>query len=384
MIEFLNRNLILPPEGKETFFLWGPRQTGKSTLLKKSYPEALWIDLLKPEEFRRYTERPEHLREELKAQKANFVVIDEIQKVPQLLDEVHRLHENESIRFALCGSSARKIKRGHANLLGGRAIRYELFGLSLSECPSDLGLIHLLHRGYLPRIAISDQHQRLQNSYVATYLKEEIAEEGLVRRLPAFSGFLSMAAISDTEVTNFTTIARDTGVSSETIKSYYDILCDTMVGSFLPSYRRRPKRRVVASPKFYFSDVGVVNHLAKRGQIEAGSELYGKAFENWVFHELNAYNAYRERFADFFYWRLSSGIEVDFIVNHIDLAIEVKASRSIQAAHLTGLRQLAIDQPQTKRRIVVSGEPKNRTTDDGIEIFTTESFIKSLWEGALF
>jgi uncharacterized protein len=384
MNEILKRNLSLPLDNSETFFLWGPRQTGKSTLLKEHYPDVYWVDLLKPEEFRRYMERPEILREEVRLKGITFAVIDEIQKVPELLDEVHWLHENESVNFALCGSSARKVKRGHANLLGGRAIRYELFGFSLSECQDEITLLELLNRGYLPRIASTTNYKRLQNSYISTYLKEEIAEEGLVRRLPIFSEFLSMAALSDTETTNFSTIARDTGVSSETIKSYYEILCDTMVGRFLPSYRRRPKRRVVSSHKFYFSDVGIVNHLAKRGQIENGSELYGKAFENWVFHELNAYNTYKERFADFFYWQLSSGIEVDFIVNHIDLAIEVKSSKSIKSAHLKGLRQLLVDHPETKRCIVVSGESKSRMTEDKIEILSIKDFINQLWDGSLF
>ena len=378
------RKLALPSNGESTFFLWGPRQTGKSTLLKQSFPQALWIDLLKPEEFRRYSERPELLREEVRAQKKNFVVIDEIQKVPSILDEVHWLHENDNINFALCGSSARKVKRGHANLLGGRGLRYELFGLSLSECSPHLNLDQLLNRGYLPRIALSEEHKKLQNSYIATYLKEEIAEESLVRRLPAFSNFLSTSALSDTETTNFSTIARDTGVSSETIKSYYDILCDTMVGRFLEPYRRRPKRRIVSSPKFYFSDIGLVNHLTKRGTLSQGSELYGKAFENWVFHELNAYNIYCDRFADFFYWQLSSGIEVDFIVNHIDCAIEAKSSQKVNASHLNGLRQLSIDHPETQRRIVVCNESKSRLTEDQIEILTPSDFVQKLWGQELF
>ena len=380
----LKRKLSLPIQGESTFFLWGPRQTGKSTLLKQSYPQALWIDLLKPEEFRRYSERPELLREEVRTMNCPFVVIDEIQKVPAILDEVHWLHENDGIHFALCGSSARKVKRGHANLLGGRGLRYELFGLSLTECPSEVNLDQLLNRGYLPRIALSDDYKKLQHSYVATYLKEEIAEESLVRRLPVFSNFLSMSALSDTENTNFSTIARDTGVSSETIKSYYDILCDTMVGRFLEPYRPRPKRRIVSSPKFYFSDVGLVNHLAKRGNIEQGSELYGKAFENWVFHELNAYNIYADRFADFFYWKLSSGIEVDFIVNHIDCAIEVKSSQRINPTHLNGLRQLSLDHPEVKRRIVVCNESKSRITSDQIEIFSARDFVKKLWSQEFF
>ena len=379
------RKLNLPSPGKETFFLWGPRQTGKSTLLKAAYPNAVWIDLLKVEEFRRYLHNPEFLRQELPPEgDMPFVVIDEIQKLPALLDEVHWLHENRKAQFALCGSSARKVKRGHSNLLGGRAIRYEMFGLIAGELDSDFDLNRLLNHGYLPRIYLARQPRRLLNAYVATYLKEEIAAEGLVRNLPVFSDFLNMAALSDTEPVNFSTIARDCGVSSQTIKGYFQILEDTLLGRWLPSFRRRPKRRVAAAPKFYFADVGTVNFLAKRGRLEQGSELFGKAFENWCFHELNAYNLYTETFAEFYYWRLAGGTEVDFIINDMEIAIESKAVRKITATHLKGLRSLVVDHPGINRRLVVCCEDKPRLTDDGIEIIPATEFPKMLWRGAFF
>lgn len=379
------RKLDLPLPGKETFFLWGPRQTGKSTLLKAAYPNAVWIDLLKAEEFRRYLHNPEFLRQELPPEGAMpFVVIDEIQKLPILLDEVHWLHENRKAQFALCGSSARKVKRGHSNLLGGRAIRYEMFGLISAELGPDFDLTRLLNHGYLPRIYLAKQPRRLLNAYVAIYLKEEIAAEGLVRNLPVFSDFLNMAALSDTEPVNFSTIARDCGVSSQTIKGYFQILEDTLLGRWLPSYRKRPKRRIATSPKFYFADVGTVNFLAKRGRLEQGSELFGKAFENWCFHELNAYNMYTENFAEFYYWRLAGGTEVDFIINDMEIAIESKTARKITATHLRGLRSLKVDHPAVKRRLVVCCEDKPRTTDDGIEIIPAAAFPKMLWAGEFF
>lgn len=381
----IKRKLKLPIPGEETFFLWGPRQTGKSTFLRASYPDAIWIDLLKAEEFRRYLNNPELLRQELPRDgKPPFVVIDEIQKLPGLLDEVHWLHENRLVQFALCGSSARKVKRGHANLLGGRAIRYEMFGLIAAELYPNFDLTRILNHGYLPRIYLAKQPQRLLNAYVANYLKEEIAAEGLVRNLPVFSEFINMAALSDTELVNFSTIARDCGVSSQTIKEYFQILEDTLLGRWLPSFRKRPKRRVAASSKFYFSDVGVVNFLAKRGNMEQGSELFGKAFENWCFHELNAYNMYNEAFADFYYWRLAGGTEVDFVINDMEIAIEVKASKKISANHLKGLRSLKVDHPEVKRRCVICCEDKLRTTDDGIEIVPAEMFMKILWQGNIF
>lgn len=381
----IKRKLVLPSPGTETFFLWGPRQSGKSTLLKAMYPDSLWIDLLKAEVFRRYLNHPEWLREELpQSGRTPFVVIDEIQKLPQLLDEVHWLHENRGVQFALCGSSARKVKRGHANLLGGRAIRYELLGFASSELGSTFDLSKALNHGYLPRIYLSKSPKRLLNAYVANYLKEEVAAEGLVRNLPVFSEFLNMAALSDTEPVNFSTIARDCGVSSQTIKSYFQILEDTLLGRWLPAFRKRPKRRVATSSKFYFADVGVVNFLAKRGRLEQGSELYGKAFENWCFHELYTYNAYNETYADISYWRLAGGTEVDFIVNNMEIAIEAKAVKRVSAKHLKGLRSLSQDHPKVKRRMVICCDSQQRTTEDGIEIVPARHFTEMLWQGDIF
>jgi predicted AAA+ superfamily ATPase len=376
------RALRLPASGRETFFLWGPRQTGKTTLLQQTYPDAVWIDLLKADEYRRYLERPELLREELAAgPRPSQVVIDEVQKVPALLDEVHWLHERRKIRFALCGSSARKVRRGAANLLGGRAIRYELHGLTAMEIGKDLDLVRLLNHGYLPTHYESDRPDRLLASYVGDYLKEEIAAEGLVRNLPVFSAFLNAAALSDGNLVNFANIARDCGVSGHTVKGHFGILEDTLLGRWLPAYTRRPKRRVVTAPKFYFSDVGVVNHLARRGRMQPGGELFGKAFENWVLHELLAFNAYHEVFADLSYWRLASGIEVDFIVGQMDVAIEAKASARITSDHLKGLRHLHADHPKA-RRVIVCLEPKRRMMEDGIEILPASVFASE--PGRLF
>ena len=376
------RQLKLPLIPQESFFLWGPRQTGKSTLLKKCYPTALWVDLLKADEFRRYTQHPEWLREELLANTHhNFVIIDEIQKVPQLLDEVHWLIENQGIHFALCGSSARKVKRGHANLLGGRAIRYELYGLTSAELGNKFDLTRLLNHGYLPSHYDKVNPRRSIQAYISDYLKEEIAAEGLVRNLPAFADFLDIVALTDGEMVNYANIASDCGVANNTVKEYFQILQDTLLGCWLPAFRHRPKRRVSKTPKFYFNDVGVVNILAKRHTLEPGSELYGKAFENWVFHELKSYSQYAEIFYQLSYWRLSSGLEVDFIVGHMNMAVEVKASRKIKNSHLKGLRELIKDQTNVKQRIVVCLEDKERLTSDGIRIMPAKLFCHALWQG---
>ncbi len=377
---------MLPQPGRESFFLWGPRQTGKTTLLKESYANEHWIDLLKSEQFRRYATNPEYLREELDAAgigAGSQVVIDEVQKVPALLDEVHWLIENRGIQFALCGSSAVKLRRGAANLLGGRALRYQLHGLTAAELDVEFNLDQMLNRGYLPRAAVSPQAGRLLDSYVSDYLKEEVAAEGLVRNLPAFSSFLNAAALCDGEMVNFTNIAADCGVSNHTSKSHFEILVDTHLGRWLPAWRKRSKRRVVAAPKFYFSDVGVVNQLARRGRVLRGSEAYGKAFENWLFHELSAWVDYCAPACELAYWRTSGGIEVDFILDDMRLAIEAKCSAHIVPRHLRGLRSLVKDHRRVGSRAIVCLEPIARRTEDGIDILPADEFVRRLWNGEL-
>ena len=314
----IHRKIQLPAHPKESFFLWGPRQSGKSTLLKTLYPKAIGYDLLQTDVYLRLLKEPNLLREDLlylaKQQNHGIVVIDEIQKIPALLDEVHWLIENTSFVFVLCGSSARKLRRGHANLLGGRALRFELMGLTAGELEEQFDLVKMLNQGYLPRHYLTRSAAPRLRAYIGDYLKEEIAAEALVRNLPTFSNFLNAVSLSDGEMVNFATIARDCGVSAPAAKEYFQILVDTMLGHFLEAYRKRPKRLVIGAPKFYFADVGVVNDLAKRGPLETGSELFGKAFENWIFHELNAHRSYQDVNHDLTYWHLASGTEVDFII----------------------------------------------------------------------
>ena len=380
------RKLHLPAPGTETFFLWGPRQAGKTTLLREHYGDGRWVDLLKADQFRRYAVNPEFLREEIEADDdgdGTQIVIDEIQKVPALLDEVHWLMENRGVRFALCGSSARKVRRGAANLLGGRAVRHQLHGLTAGEIGPEFDLDRLLNHGYLPRIFAADRPGRLLDAYIADYLKEEVAAEGLVRNLPAFSGFLDAAALSDGELINFSNIGTDCGVSGRTARSYFEILEDTLLGRWLPAYRKRAKRRVVAAPKFYLSDVGVVNRLARRGRLSRGSDAYGRAFENWVFHELSAWLDYADEADELSYWRLAGGTEVDFVVGDMRLAVEAKASTRVVSRHLKGLRSLVADHPEVGRRVVVCLEDRARRTEDGIDILPAGTFVARLWDGEL-
>jgi predicted AAA+ superfamily ATPase len=375
----IHRILPLP---ESTFFLWGPRQSGKTTLLKACFPDAYRIDLLRTDERIRFEQEPMRLREEVRALPGDRrVVIDEVQKVPALLDEVHYLLQEDGRRFALCGSSARKLRRTHANLLGGRALKRELLGLSARELAGQFSLDRMLNRGPLPPHYLSeDAHERLA-AYVDLYLKEEILDEGLSRNLPVFSTFLRAAAIGDTEVTNFSNIARECGVASSTVRGYYEILEDTLIGAFLPAYTRRAKRRVLHAPKFYFRDVGVVNHLARRRSVEAGSETFGKAFENWVFHELSVHVRTTSSPYEIAYWRLSSGIEVDFVLGDAATAIEVKGTSRLQSRDTRNLEQFRKEYPEVKRLIVVCLEPRARVTDGGIRILPYRDFIEALWQG---
>ncbi|MEI8024951.1 MAG: AAA family ATPase [Pseudomonadota bacterium] len=377
------KRLLLLNNSQKSFFLWGPRQTGKTTLLRDQFPDGVWIDLLKSDVFGKYAAMPHLLREEISESKPSWVVIDEIQKVPELLDEVHYLIENHRIHFALSGSSARKVKRTHANLLGGRAHRRQIYGLSAAEVGPEFNLVRALNQGYLPPHYSSQDVWPDLASYCGNYLKEEIAAESAVRSIPAFSEFLRMAALSDTESVNMSTFARDVGVASQTIRDHYQILEDTLLGSWLNAYTLRPKRRQRMLPKFYFHDVGVVNFLGKRRSLEPQSELFGKAFENWIFHELCCYNEYRGCFWDMSFWSVANGPEVDFIVNDMELAIEAKATKSVNSNHLGGLRALYQDYPHCKRRIIVSLDSSRRRLDDGIEVWPWREFVQALWNGEL-
>jgi len=376
----------LIPFPKKTFFLWGPRQTGKTTLLKARYPKAFRIDLLQTEIRMRYERKPSFLREELRALPSDqVVVIDEIQKVPSLLDEVHFLiQERATRRFVLCGSSARKIRREHANLLGGRALKRELLGFSARELGSAFSVERMLNHGPLPPHYLEDDVHESLAAYVDVYLKEEILDEGLTRNLPTFADFLRVAAIGDTEVTNFSNVARECGVAASTVRSYYEILEDTLVGAFVPAFTRRAKRRVQHAPKFYFRDVGVVNHLTRRGPVREGSEIFGKAFENWLFHELSVYRLCADPGCGIAYWRLSSGIEVDFVLGDAEVAIEVKGKTRLQSRDTRHLLQFRKEYPKVRELIVICLEERPRITDEGVRVLPVTEFLQLLWEGAIF
>lgn len=370
-----NQNFI--GREKESCFLWGARQTGKSTLLKILFPDAPYYDLLLSEEFARLNRRPELLREELLANpKKGPVIIDEVQKIPQLLNEIQWLIVNKNIQFILCGSSARKLKRGGGNLLGGRALKYELYPLVSSEI-DDFDLLRAINNGLLPRHYLAENPKKLHQAYIDNYLKEEISAEALTRNLQAFSRFLEIAAFSNGEIVNYTNIATETGVSSVTIKEYFEILQDTLIAYFVPSYRSRPKRRVFHAPKFYFFDVGIANFLLNRGKVVPQSENFGRALEHFILQELIAHSHYSGKDYKISYWRSVSGFEVDFVLGDHEIALEVKGSLEIQPRHLKGLKAFN-EEYRKKKSIIVSLDKKPRLTS-GIEIMPIYDFLDKLW-----
>lgn len=378
---FKRRQTFVHAEGG-SFFLWGARQTGKSTLLKTLYPDSLYLDLLQSDVFRRYTLRPERLRERVLAEQPEGpVIIDEIQKIPALLDEVHWLLENGAYRFVLSGSSPRKILRAGANLLGGRALRYELYPLSFSEIP-DFDLIRALHHGLLPRHYTATHPRRLLDAYISSYLQEEIMAESRLRRLDVFARFLNKVALCNGELINYTNIAADCGVSSNTVKEYFHILKDTLLGTWIEPYQKRPKRRTVSSPKFYFFDVGLANHLAERIHLAPGTKEFGQAFEHFIFHELRTYSHYSGKNFPVTFWRTSSGFEVDFVLGDHEVAVEAKAASEVQPRHLRNLKALS-EEYNFRVKVLVSLDPEPRRAESAIHLMPWNSFLEALWSGEI-
>jgi predicted AAA+ superfamily ATPase len=363
----------------ESAFIWGARQTGKSTLLKALFRDSQSFDLLLGEIYERFRKEPSLLRQTLDARHPQSpVIIDEIQRLPELLNEVHWLIENRGIQFILSGSSPRRIIRAGGNLLGGRALRYELFPLSWSEIP-DFDLSRALNHGLLPKIYLSSSPQRLLAAYTGNYLKDEVMAEARIRNAASFASFLDAAAFSNGEMVNYTNIATECGVSSPTVREYFGILEDALVGRFLSSYRKKPKRRVILAPKFWFFDLGIAGHLLKRGKVQPGSESFGKAFEHFIYQEIQAHRSYSGLDYDFHYWRTASGLEVDFILGDHEIAVEVKSTSQVNSRHLQGLKQFA-EEYKTKRRILVSNDPLLRIVE-GIDVIPWKVFLEQLWGG---
>jgi len=362
---------------KKSFFLFGPRGTGKTTLVKLTLRDATVIDLLEIRTYREYLKNPSILSEQ---KTKPVVVIDEVQKLPEILDEVHRLIEGEKLTFLLTGSSARKLKRGGANLLAGRAWWAELFPLTSREIP-DFDLLTYLNRGGLPFIYPSDDYYEELRAYAALYLKEEVQNEALTRKIAQFSEFLDLIALSNGEEISYQSIAGDCGVSANSIKNYVQILEDTLLAFQLKAFRKTRKRKAISRSKIYLFDIGVTNSLANRGEIRPASELFGKAFEHFIVLEVKAFLSYARKNVEMYYWRSTSQFEVDLILGD-RWAIEIKSAASIADKHLKGIRALK-EEGNIKNFAVVSQDQNERITADHIKVFPWKVFLKRLWDGEL-
>lgn len=360
---------------QKSHFLLGPRQTGKTFLVRRALPRARIYDLLDSSVYLALSQRPARLAEEL-APSDKLVVIDEVQRLPELLNEVHRLIEDRGIRFLLTGSSARKLRRGGVNLLGGRARTRYLHPLSWSELGAHFDLARALQRGLLPSIYFSDDPGADLDAYTGTYLQQEIAAEGATRNAPAFSRFLRVAALCNATLVNFTSVANDAQVPRTTVYEYFDILRDTLLLHELPAWKSSVKRKPLVSSKYYFFDIGVASALQGR-RVSRGTPEFGAAFETWLLHELICHRDYVSG-EPLRYWRSASGFEVDFILGD-HTAIEVKAKESVSAQDLRSLRALA-EEKLLKRYLCVSLEPRPREVQ-GISVLPYRSFLEALWAG---
>ncbi len=366
--------------GSRSLFLFGPRQTGKSTLVEHVFGEDVaFFTLLDSDIYLTFSRRPARLREEIDPQ-CSLVVIDEIQKLPILLDEIHLLIERRGLRFLLTGSSARKLRRGGVNLLGGRARSRTLHPFVACELAEDFDLLRALNWGLLPSVFLSESPAEDIRAYVGEYLTQEIAAEGLTRNVPAFSRFLEVAALCNGQLLNYSAVASDAQVARSTVQEYFRILYDTLVAFELPAWKQTTRRKPIVTSKFYLFDGGVTRFLQRAGKIRHRSPQLGTAFESYIFHELKTFVDYRRIGCPLAFWRSKSGFEVDFILDD-RIAIEVKAKEHVGERDLRGLRALR-EETALDSYMVVSMEPRQRWIN-GIELLPWRRFLERLWSGEL-
>jgi predicted AAA+ superfamily ATPase len=375
-IPWVERILDLPALlEKKSYFLFGPRQTGKTFLIRHSLISARVYDLLDSSIYLALSQDPGRIGQELTAQD-RIVVIDEIQRLPHLLNEVHRLIETQGVHFLLTGSSARKLRRGGVNLLGGRARTKYLRPLTYKELGDRFDLHRAIERGLLPSIYFSNDARADLETYAGLYLQQEIVAEGATRNIPAFSRFLRAAAFCNGTIVNFTNVANDAQVARTTLYEYFEILKDTLVLHELPAWRKTKKRKPLASSKYYFFDVGVVSSLQGRA-FRPGTPEFGGAFETYLMHELTSYSDYVSG-ETLSYWRSTTGFEVDFIIGD-HTAVEVKAKENISQQDLKSLRALA-EEKRLKRYLCVCLEPRPRKVE-GVLVIPFKEFLEALWSG---
>jgi predicted AAA+ superfamily ATPase len=369
--------MISPPKAK-SFFLFGPRGTGKTTWVKSAFPKAAYIDLLEAELFNDLTANPQRLSNFIPLGFKDWVIIDEVQRIPELLHEVHRLIETKKYRFILTGSSPRKLKRKGPNLLAGRALTLSMHPFSVAELGNDFQLDHSLRYGQLPSVYTEADPKKYLEAYVRTYLEEEIRQEGLTRNLSAFARFLEAASFSQGSVLSISSVARECHVERKVVESYFSILEDLMIGYRIPIFSKKAKRRLIVHPKFYFFDVGVYRTLRPMGPLDTPEEVDGVALETLFLQELIALNSALDLGYKIFYWRTSNGKEVDFVLYGPKglLSFEIKRTSRITSAMLGGLKSFMADYPMAKAYFVYGG---NRRMYEGkIEVVPVLEILKNL------
>ncbi len=361
---------------QRSLFLFGPRQTGKTSLVHKTLGDFRVYDLLDSDIYLTLSREPKRLEQELRPNE-KILIIDEIQKLPFLLDEVHRIIEKHKVNFLLTGSSARKLRRGGVNLLGGRARSRNLHPLTYAELGKHFNLLRALNRGLIPSIYFSDSPEEDLKAYTNNYLREEVADEGLTRNIPAFSRFLQVAALCNGLLINYTNISNDAQVPASTVQEYFQILRDTLIGFDVPAWKKSLRRKPISTSKFYFFDAGVVLCLQNSRVLQQSSPEFGNAFETYIAHELKSFLDY-ENLGELCYWRSKSGYEVDFVIGDTT-AVEVKAKTNISERDFRGIKAIK-EEKKLKQYIVVSMEKRPRTVE-GIHVLPWEDFLQKLWAG---
>jgi len=371
-----SRLLKQPPS--KSFFLFGPRGTGKTTWVKSTFPQAIYLDLLEAELFNDLLANPQRLENLIPPDFKNWIIIDEVQKIPSLLNEVHRLIENRKYKFILTGSSARKLRRQGTNLLAGRALTYSFHPLTATELGKNFNLNHSLQYGQLPCAYTEESPKDYLESYVKTYLEEEIRQEGLTRNLGAFARFLETASFSQGSVLNISSVARECSIERKAAENYFSILEDLLIAHRLPVFSKKSKRRLTAHSKFYFFDVGVFRTIRPMGPLDMPEQAEGVAIETLLFQELHAINSILHLGYQLYYWRTSNNVEVDFILYGEKglFAFEIKRTNRISTAMHSGLKIFLKDYPMAKAYCVYGG--KRKLFIDNIEITPIESFLKEL------
>jgi len=366
-------------------FLFGARKSGKSTYIREQIklPIAKNYNLLEYNTFLKLQSNPSILREEIEA--ANIfnalIVIDEIQKCPALLDEIHLLIEERQLRFLLTGSSARKLKRAGTNLLAGRAINRNFHPFTYFELKDqNFDLLHAMQFGLIPSHYLKENPIEELEAYIVNYLTTEISAEGLTRNIPAFQRFLEVAATCNSQLINYSNISSDAKVTRHTVQNYFQILIDTLLAYELTAYTKTIKRKAIETSKFYFFDMGVVNRLRKIGRFNKESKDYGEFFEHFIFLELKAYLDYFQPISDLNYWRSTSGFEVDFLIDG-KIAIEVKSTQNVTARHLKGL--LAFKEENTTSKLILISDEKEKRLSNGVMIYPWKTFLDELWNGSI-